>query len=49
MRGAVQPRTALHVLVRPRGGDFLYSDTERQVLLQLGYLAFASTELSDPH
>lgn len=26
-------RTRLHVIVRPRGGDFLYSETEREVIL----------------
>ena len=29
----VQERTAVYVLVRPRGGDCMYSNTERQVLL----------------
>ncbi|KAK9825200.1 hypothetical protein WJX81_007481 [Elliptochloris bilobata] len=32
VRGAVQHTTALNVLIRPRGGDFLYSDSERQVM-----------------
>jgi len=31
VRAAVRPEVPLHVLVRPRGGDFLYSAAERQV------------------
>lgn len=26
--------TKLHVIIRPRGGDFLYSDLERQIMLE---------------
>ena len=26
--------TKLHVIIRPRGGDFLYSDLEREIMLE---------------
>ena len=34
MRDGENKRTKLHVIIRPRGGDFLYSDLERQIMLE---------------
>ena len=34
MRDGENKRTKLHVILRPRGGDFLYSDLERQIMLE---------------
>ena len=32
-REALQ-QTKLHIIVRPRGGDFLYSSTEQRIMLK---------------
>lgn len=34
LRQGENKRTKLHVIIRPRGGDFLYSDLERQIMLE---------------
>ena len=34
MRDGENKRTKLHVIIRPRGGDFLYSDLEKEIMLE---------------
>ena len=34
LRRGENKKTKLHVIIRPRGGDFLYSDLERQIMLE---------------
>ena len=34
MARRVLTTTKLHVIIRPRGGDFLYSDLEREIMLE---------------
>lgn len=34
LRRGENKRTKLHVIIRPRGGDFLYSDLEKEIMLE---------------
>lgn len=34
IRDGENKRTKLHVIIRPRGGDFLYSDLEKEIMLE---------------